>query len=119
SPLLRADHLMGDSLSALQRAFHETAPGRRVLTCEMYPIKRSGDEAQVIEHVTRLHVRIDALREGVFDPIVEPASHERAAGGGGGGGERLQGSENRIPHALPSDGFLTADKSAEDRSLSD
>ena len=73
---------MGDSLSALQRAFHETAPGRRVLTCEMCPIKRSGDEAQMIEHVTRLHVRIAALREGVVDPIVEPASPERAAGRG-------------------------------------
>ena len=77
SPLLSADHLKGDSLSALQRAFHGTAPGRRALTGEMRPIKGSGDEAQMIERVTRLHARIDALREGGVDPIVEPASPER------------------------------------------
>jgi hypothetical protein len=38
SPLLRADHLMSDSFCAFQRAFHETASGRRALTSEMYSL---------------------------------------------------------------------------------
>src|SRR5262245_59983098 len=99
SPLLRADHLKGDSFRALQRAFHKTAPGRRVLTGEMSPIKRSGNEAQMIEHVTRLHVRIDALCEGVIDPIMEPASPEGAPGRGANASERFQAGENGIPQA--------------------
>jgi hypothetical protein len=45
----------------------------------VYLFKTLGDKAQMISRVTRLHVRILALRERAADPVDKTAAREHAA----------------------------------------